>query len=109
MRVPCSLLRVAAALLAVLLPFAVPQEQGLAQGLDAASPRIISNIAEASWQADGARRSIASNPVRFEVRAAPVASPPAIRVYRRGGESGTSWSIASPAAARSPGRSGAPA
>ncbi|MFN7157176.1 MAG: hypothetical protein ACK4MR_00615, partial [Erythrobacter cryptus] len=47
--------------MAVLLPFAVPQEQGLAQGLDAASPRIISNIAEASWQADGARRRANGN------------------------------------------------
>lgn len=103
MRVPCSLLRVAAALLAVLLPFAVPQEQGLAQGLDAASPRIISNIAEASWQADGARRSIASNPVRFEVRAAPVASPPAIRVYRRGGESGTELVYRQPGCGTVPG------
>ncbi|MFN7157175.1 MAG: hypothetical protein ACK4MR_00610, partial [Erythrobacter cryptus] len=51
----------------------------------------------------GARRSSASNPVRFEVRAAPVASPPASRVYRRGGESGTELVYRQPGCGTVPG------
>ncbi|MDP4605167.1 MAG: hypothetical protein NWS68_03325, partial [Erythrobacter sp.] len=68
--------------MAVLLPFAVPQEGASAQSTDDTAVRSITNIAEATWEADGSRRRIVSNAVRFDVSSAPVA-PPAIRVFRR--------------------------
>lgn len=83
MRVSPSLRSVAAVLLGVLLPFAVPQGGVAAQ--DTASPpavRTITNIADASWDHDGERRRTRSNPVRFDVSMNP-ASPPSIRVFRR--------------------------
>ncbi|RNJ62610.1 MAG: DUF11 domain-containing protein [Porphyrobacter sp. IPPAS B-1204] len=66
----------------MLLPFGVPQEGVSAQGIDNAAVRSITNIAEATWEADGTRRRIVSNPVRFDVSLTPPA-PPAIRVFRR--------------------------
>lgn len=82
MRVAPSLRRVAAALLAALLPFGAPQEGAFAQAGDAAAVRTITNIAEAAWDADGSRRRIASNPVRFEVGS--LRLPPAsIQLFRR--------------------------
>jgi uncharacterized repeat protein (TIGR01451 family) len=62
----------------MLLPFVVPQEGATAQ---TAGIRTITNIAEATYTADGSSRSTASNPVRFDVSLAPLA-PPSIRVYR---------------------------
>lgn len=88
MRVSPSLRRVAAALLAVLLPFGVPQEGVHAQTGGAASARTVTNIAEASWEADGSRQRVSSNPVRFDVSALPV-TPPSIRVFRRSPGSGS--------------------
>jgi uncharacterized repeat protein (TIGR01451 family) len=88
LRVTPSLQRVAAALLAVLLPFGVPQEGASAQTNDGTALRTITNIAEASWDADGSRRRTTSNPVRFDVGRTPLA-PPAIRVFRRAPGEGT--------------------
>ena len=72
----------ATALFAVLLPFVVLQGGVAAQTNDGELVRTITNIAEASWDADGSRRRISSNPVRFDVSTTP-AQPPAIRVFRR--------------------------
>ncbi|SHN54061.1 DUF11 domain-containing protein [Erythrobacter sanguineus] len=73
----------AAALLAVLLPFGVPQGGVAAQDTDSSTGlRTITNIAEASWEFDGERGGTQSNPVRFDVSLAPP-PPPAIRVFRR--------------------------
>jgi len=72
----------AAALSLVLLPFVVPQEGVSAQQDDGALMRTITNIAEASWDADGSRRRISSNPVRFDVSITPP-PPPAIQLFRR--------------------------
>jgi uncharacterized repeat protein (TIGR01451 family) len=88
LRVSPSLRRVAAALFAVLLPFGVPQEGASAQNNDGGSVRTITNIAEATWDADGSRRQVASNPVRFDVSTAPL-TPPAIRVFRRSPNGGS--------------------
>jgi uncharacterized repeat protein (TIGR01451 family) len=66
----------------VLLPFGVPQAGAIAQDQTVAAARQITNIAEATWEADGSRRRTASNPVRFDVVLAPLPDP-AIRVYRR--------------------------
>lgn len=67
----------------MLLPFGVPQEGASAQtNNDGAAVRSITNIAEATWDADGSRRRISSNPVRFDVSTLP-AAPPVIRVFRR--------------------------
>lgn len=82
MRVPPSVRHVAAALLAVLLPFGVSHEGVSAQTNNGDAVRTITNIAEASWDADGSRRRISSNPVRFDVSSTP-AQPPVIRVFRR--------------------------
>lgn len=82
MRVTPSLRHVAAALFAVLLPFGVAQEGASAQTNDGPLVRTITNVAEASWDADGSRRRISSNPVRFDVSSTPP-TPPAIRVFRR--------------------------
>ena len=71
----------AAALLAVLLPFGVPQEGATGQDAGGTSTRTITSTAEATYVADGANRRVSSNPVRFEVSLAPV-EPPSIRVYR---------------------------
>ena len=85
MRVSPSLRRVAAILLAALLPLGVPQEGVHAQTGDGQTVRTVTNIAEATWEADGARKRVSSNPVRFDVAALPAAppAPPAIRVFRR--------------------------
>lgn len=74
--------RWAAVLCAVLLPFGYPQEGVQAQASGVPAVRSVTNIAEASWDADGTRQSITSNPVQFDVTAAPPA-PPSIRVFRR--------------------------
>ena len=55
----------------VLVPFGVPQEGVNAQGADGPAVRTITNIAEATWDADGSRRRVESNPVRFDVSTAP--------------------------------------
>jgi uncharacterized repeat protein (TIGR01451 family) len=80
--------RVAAALSIVLLPFVVPQEGASAQTNNGLLVRTITNIAEASWDDGGTQRRIGSNPVSFDVSAAPP-PPPSIRVFRRspGGDS----------------------
>ncbi|AUX70915.1 hypothetical protein CHX26_08925 [Porphyrobacter sp. HT-58-2] len=67
----------------MLLPLGVPQEGASAQtNNDGAAVRSITNIAEATWDADGSRRRISSNPVRFDVSTLP-AAPPVIQVFRR--------------------------
>jgi uncharacterized repeat protein (TIGR01451 family) len=68
--------------MAVLLPFGVPQEGASAQANGDAAVRSITNIAEATWDVDGATRRVVSNPVRFDVSPTPV-PPPSIRVFRR--------------------------
>lgn len=75
----------AAALLAVLLPFGVSGEGVSAQSSTGVSARTITNIAEGSWDAGGVRRRISSNPVQFDVNRPPPPAPPAttIRVLRR--------------------------
>ncbi|TAD76385.1 MAG: DUF11 domain-containing protein [Sphingomonadales bacterium] len=60
----------------------VPQGGVHAQTSDGASVRTVTNIAEATWDADGASQRIASNPVSFEVSTLPP-TPPSIRVFRR--------------------------
>ena len=77
-----SLRRVTAALLAVLLPFGALQEGVHAQTSGGESLRTVTNIAEASWDANGSRQRVASNPVRFDVRTLPP-TPPSISVFRR--------------------------
>lgn len=77
----------AAALLAALVPFGMPQEGVHAQTGDSASVRTVTNVAEATWEADGWRARVASNPVRFNVSTLPPA-PPSIRVFRRSPGSG---------------------
>ncbi|MCL9999071.1 MAG: hypothetical protein NBV68_06790 [Erythrobacter sp.] len=70
-------------LCAVLLSLNAPQEGVHAQTTGGASTvRTVTNIAEASWEAHGARQETSSNIVRFDVAAQPPA-PPAIRVFRR--------------------------
>ena len=88
MRVPLSLRGVAAALLAVLLPFAFLQGGAAAQDGVAAGLRTITNIAEASWEFDGERRATQSNPVSFTVSPTPPPAP-TIRVFRRAPQGGT--------------------
>ena len=102
MRVPPSLRRVAAALLAVLLPFVVPQEGVSAGQNNGALVRTITNIAEASWDADGSRRRISSNQVRFDVSTTPP-PPPAIRVFRRSPGGGTELVYRPPSCSITPG------
>ncbi|MDP5102559.1 MAG: hypothetical protein NWP98_01375 [Erythrobacter sp.] len=92
----------AAALFAVLLPFVVPQEGAIAQNTDGALVRTITNIAEASWDADGSRRRISSNPVRFDVSSTPP-SPPAIRVFRRSPGGGAELVYREPSCSANPG------
>ena len=82
MRVTPSWRRVLATLATVLVPFGVPQEGVNAQGADGPAVRTITNIAEATWDADGSRRRVESNPVRFDVSTAPP-TPPVIKVFRR--------------------------
>ncbi|GAB4470798.1 MAG: hypothetical protein OHK0018_00270 [Erythrobacter tepidarius] len=93
----------AAALLAVLLALGVPQGGVCAQTNDGAAVRTITNIAEATWEADGSGHRIASNPVRFDVSLAPPA-PPAIRVFRRASGAGSELVYRAPVcgAGRSP-------
>ncbi|MFN4020281.1 MAG: hypothetical protein ACK4IC_07180 [Erythrobacter sp.] len=92
----------AAALLAVLLPFGVPQEGVNAQTASSTSLRTITNIAEAQWEAGDTRRSAVSNPVRFDVSIAPP-SPPSIQVFRRVPGSGTELVYRPPGCAVNPG------
>ena len=102
MRVPPSLRSVAAALLGVLLPFAVPQGGVAAQDPGSSSgTRTITNIAEASWEHDGARRRTQSNPVRFDVSLNPP-RPPAIRVFRRAPDAGTEITYRPPSCGTGP-------
>jgi len=90
----------------VLLPFGVLQEgvnaQTNAENNDGAVIRTITNIAEATWDADGTRRRTTSNPVQFDVRAAPV-PPPSIRVFRRSGGDGAELTYREPSCSISPG------
>lgn len=88
MRVSPFLRRAAAAVLAAILPFGLAQGGAHAQTTGSASVRTVTNIAEASWDANGSRLRTASNPVRFEVSLEP-ASAPTIRAYRRAAGSGT--------------------
>lgn len=89
--------------MAVLLPFGVPQEGASAQSGDGAIMRTITNIAEASWDGDGARRrTTTSNPVRFDVTANPP-PPPAIRVFRRVPGEGAALVYRQPSCSASPG------
>jgi uncharacterized repeat protein (TIGR01451 family) len=87
----------------VLLPFVVPQEGASAQTSDGAIVRTITNIAEASWYGDGARRrTTTSNPVRFDVTAAPL-PPPTIRVFRRSPGDGAELVYRLPSCGATPG------
>ena len=92
----------AAALFAVLLPFVVLQGGVAAQTNDGELVRTITNIAEASWDADGSRRRISSNPVRFDVSTTP-AQPPAIRVFRRSPGGGAELVYRPPICSANPG------
>jgi hypothetical protein len=94
--------RVAAALFAVLLPFVVPQEGVSAAQNNGALVRTITNIAEATWDAEGSRRRVSSNPVRFDVSATPP-PPPAIRVFRRSPGGGTELVYRPPSCSITPG------
>lgn len=86
MRVFPSLRHAAAALLVTLLALlAVPQGGVHAQTGETATLRTVTNIAEATWDAQGSRQRTTSNAVRFDVNESPLA-PPAIRVYRRTSE-----------------------
>lgn len=87
MRVFPSLRRLTAALVVALLPFGLPQGGVHAQSAGAATVRTVTNVAEASWDEDGARQRISSNIVRFDVAQQPIAAP-TIRVYRRAGGGG---------------------
>ncbi len=102
MRVTPSLRRVAAALFAVLLPFGVSQEGASAQTNNGEVVRTITNIAEASWDADGSRRRISSNPIRFDVSSAPP-PPPVIRVFRRSPGGGAELVYREPSCSANPG------
>ena len=95
MRVAPFLRRLSAALLAAVLSFGVSQEGAIAQTSDGASVRTVTNIAEATWDADGSNRRVESNPVRFDVSTLPPA-PPAIRVYRRSPGTGEQLSYLAP-------------
>lgn len=88
MRVPPSLRRLSAALLAAVLCFGAPQEGAFAQTSDGSAVRTVTNIAEASWDADGSTQRVSSNPVRFDVSALPP-SPPSLKVFRRTNGSGS--------------------
>lgn len=79
--------RLTAALAVALLPFGLAQGGVHAQSAGAATVRTVTNVAEASWDEDGARQRISSNIVRFDVTAQPAATP-SIRVYRRVSGSG---------------------
>ncbi|MBU7579345.1 MAG: DUF11 domain-containing protein [Porphyrobacter sp.] len=65
-----------------LVPFGLAQGGVHAQSTGNATVRTVTNIAEASWDEDGARQRISSNIVRFDVTAQ-AAPAPTIRVYRR--------------------------
>lgn len=97
-----SLRHVAAALFAVLLPFVVLQGGVAAQTTDGELVRTITNIAEASWDADGSRRRISSNPVRFDVSNTPP-QPPTIRVFRRSPGGGAELVYREPSCSVNPG------
>jgi uncharacterized repeat protein (TIGR01451 family) len=84
--------RLTAVLAVALLPFGLAQGGVHAQSAGDATVRTVTNIAEASWDEDGARQRISSNIVRFEVTTQPVAAP-SIRVYRRVAGSGTGSEI----------------
>ncbi|PKP95281.1 MAG: hypothetical protein CVT75_02635 [Alphaproteobacteria bacterium HGW-Alphaproteobacteria-14] len=92
----------AAVLFAVLLPFVVPQEGASAQTNDGELVRTITNIAEASWDADGSRRRISSNPVRFDVSRTPL-QPPTIQVFRNAPGGGAEFAYRQPSCSANPG------
>lgn len=85
----------------MLLPFVVPQEGSSAQTNAGVSVRTITNIAEATWDSDGSRRGISSNPVQFDVSTLPL-QPPAIRVFRRAPATGTELVYRQPRCANDP-------
>jgi uncharacterized repeat protein (TIGR01451 family) len=87
----------------VLLPFVVPQEGATAQTTSGVPVRTITNIAEASWDADGSVRRIVSNPVRFDVSTLPPTAPPTIRVFRRAPGGGSELVYRAPSCATTPG------
>jgi uncharacterized repeat protein (TIGR01451 family) len=64
--------------------------------------RTVTNIAEASWDADGSTRRVSSNPVRFDVSALP-AAPPSLKVYRRTNGSGSQIVYRAPQCGVAPG------
>jgi uncharacterized repeat protein (TIGR01451 family) len=78
----------AAAFLAMLLPFAMPAEGAYAKTDDSAPLRTVTNIAEAAWDAVGERQRVSSNKVSFDVRTLPPA-PPSIRLFRRSSGAGS--------------------
>ncbi|MCX9147436.1 hypothetical protein [Erythrobacter sp. WG] len=94
--------RLATALLAAVLCVSAPAEGAFAQAGDGPAIRTVTNIAEASWDADGGPRRVSSNPVIFDVLALPVA-PPAIKVYRRGNGSGSQIVYRAPQCGVAPG------
>ncbi len=102
MRVAPSLRRLSAALLAAVLSATVPHEGAIAQNGDAASVRTVTNIAEASWSADGSTRRVSSNPVRFDVSTLP-AAPPSLKVFRRAPGSGAELIYRAPQCGVGPG------
>lgn len=80
--------RMAAAFIAMLLPFGVPAEGAYAQQTVASAPlRTVTNTAEAAWDAYGERQRMSSNLVSFEVSTLPP-EPPSIRLFRRASGSG---------------------
>jgi uncharacterized repeat protein (TIGR01451 family) len=80
----------------------LPQEGAFAQVGGGAQVRTVTNIAEASWDADGSTQRISSNPIRFDVSALP-ASPPSLKVYRRTNGSGSQIVYRAPQCGVAPG------
>ncbi len=85
-----------------MLSVGAPHEGAIAQNGATASTRTVTNIAEASWDADGSTRRVSSNPVRFDVSTLPPA-PPSIRVYRRASSSGAELIYRAPQCGVGPG------
>lgn len=86
----------------MLLPFVVLQGGAAAQTNDGELVRTITNIAEASWDADGSRRRVSSNPVRFDVSTTPP-QPPTIQVFRRSPGGGAELVYIPPSCSANPG------
>lgn len=85
-----------------MLCFGAPQEGAFAQAGGGPAVRTVTNIAEATWDADGSTRRVASNPVRFDVSALP-AAPPSLRVFRRTNGSGSQIVYRAPQCGVAPG------